>query len=122
MITERRVVTVLAIATAAFIVFMLFPDGKEATTAVPSSSSPTSTPTPSPTTPSAPPEETRAPTPAVAPVGAGRCPKGFRVKGEAYEDGVQVYHRPGTPDYADTRAEECFASARDAEAAGYSAP
>lgn len=137
MITERRVVTVLALFTMVLVGFLLYSGGEESTsvedpspradtTAASPTAEPEATLTPTPTlTPTAAPTTapTTAPTsaaePAVAPVGAGRCPKGARVKGETADSGNQIYHRPGSADYADTKAEECFASATDAQAAGY---
>ena len=117
MITERRVVTVLALATIVLVGFLLYSGGEESTPV--DRSSPRADTRPAPTT-----ARTTAPTtaaePAVTPVGAGRCPRGARVKGETADSGDQIYHRPGSTDYGDTRAQECFASAADAEAAGYS--
>ena len=142
MMTERRVVTVLALVTIVLVGFLLYSGADEATPVDQASpradttpASPTTEPpasptvepnaklTPTPTlTPTADPTPTptTAAEPAVAPVGAGRCPKGARVKGETDDSGDQIYHRPGSADYGDTRAQECFASAADAGAAGYS--
>ncbi|GAB2755515.1 hypothetical protein GCM10027020_04690 [Nocardioides salsibiostraticola] len=133
-------VTVLALATMVVVGFLLFSGGEDTapvdqsspradtTPAAPPASptvEPTATLTPTPTlsptpTPTPAPTPTTAAEPAVAPVGAGRCPKGARVKGETADSGDRIYYRPGFAEYGDTRAQECFASAADAEAAGYS--
>jgi hypothetical protein len=49
------------------------------------------------------------------PVGSD-CSAAYPIKGNA-ESGI--YHAPGWRHYKDTKPEECFASAEDAEAAGY---
>jgi hypothetical protein len=55
---------------------------------------------------------------AVAGDGSPTCPEAFPIKGNASS---QIYHQPGGASYAQTMAEICFASPRDAEAAGYRA-
>ena len=63
-----------------------------------------------------------APTPSSAasspPNPDGSCPPSAPVK--VSKSGI--YHIPGERDYAKTHAQSCFASAQDAEAAGYRAP
>jgi len=48
----------------------------------------------------------------------GSCPSTHPVKGNDGSSG-KVYHVPGGVSYGVTRAEVCFATVRDAEAAGY---
>jgi large subunit ribosomal protein L17 len=48
----------------------------------------------------------------------GSAPEGFPIKGDA----DSTYHEPDAPTYADTAAEVWFATAEDAEAAGFSKP
>lgn len=57
----------------------------------------------------------------VSPTG-GTCPTGYPIKGNIRSDGVKIYHPPGDPSYERTRPERCFATAADAEAAGFRAP
>ena len=54
----------------------------------------------------------------VPPSSDGSCPMTHPVKGNDGSSG-KVYHVPGGVSYGVTRAEVCFASVRDAEAAGY---
>ncbi len=54
----------------------------------------------------------------VAPIGDGGCPASAPIKGNANS---MIYHRPGQQYYDITEAEECFATAAAAEAAGYRA-
>jgi large subunit ribosomal protein L17 len=49
----------------------------------------------------------------------GSQPEGFPIKGNADS---MLYHEPDAPTYADTVAEVWFATAEDAEAAGFSKP
>jgi large subunit ribosomal protein L17 len=49
----------------------------------------------------------------------GSQPEGFPVKGNANS---MLYHEPGTSHYDQTKAEVWFATAEDAEKAGFSAP
>lgn len=51
----------------------------------------------------------------VQPVG-GECPDTAPIKGN---QGSMIYHVPGGGSYSRTRPEDCFATAADAEAAGY---
>jgi micrococcal nuclease len=55
--------------------------------------------------------------------GAGRsCPPGYPVKGNINRRGDKIYHVPGSQDYAAVGPERCFATAADAEAAGFRPP
>ena len=54
----------------------------------------------------------------VAPNHDGSCPDSAPIKGNANSG---IYHRPGQQYYAQTKAEDCFATAAAAEAAGYRA-
>jgi endonuclease YncB( thermonuclease family) len=54
----------------------------------------------------------------VAPDADGNCPADAPIKGNASS---HIYHRPGQRSYAVTKAEDCFATGADAEAAGYRA-
>ena len=73
-------------------------------------------------------QEVAAPAPvSVAPLDKDNCPDTHPVKGN--NSGRQeerpvdpIYHVPGSRWYAVTGPEECFATAADAEAAGYRAP
>ncbi|MBA3450801.1 MAG: Re/Si-specific NAD(P)(+) transhydrogenase subunit alpha [Chloroflexia bacterium] len=56
---------------------------------------------------------------AVAGDGTSDCPGDFPIKGNASS---QIYHEPGSGSYGRTIAELCFATADDAEAAGFRAP
>jgi micrococcal nuclease len=59
------------------------------------------------------------PKPASTP-GTGRdCPPDRPIKGNLPS---RIYHRPGDPSYDETKPEECFATARDAETAGFRPP
>lgn len=49
------------------------------------------------------------------------CPEGLPVKGNQGSNGW-IYHDYSSPNYDRTQPEECFATAADAEAAGYRAP
>jgi NAD(P) transhydrogenase subunit alpha len=55
---------------------------------------------------------------AVAGTGAADCPPDYPIKGNASS---QIYHEPGGGSYEQTIPEFCFATAADAEAAGYRA-
>lgn len=55
----------------------------------------------------------------VAPSG-GECPPEAMIKGNQ-GDSEWIYHRPGGSSYSRTDPEQCFATAADAEAAGYRA-
>ncbi len=59
------------------------------------------------------------PSGAHAPSDSGACPDGFPIKGNASS---LIYHAPGTRFFEATEPEICFATAEDAEAAGYRAP
>ena len=50
------------------------------------------------------------------------CPPGYPIKGNQTRGGELIYHQPGTPAYEGTNPEVCFATERDAEAAGYRPP
>jgi len=68
------------------------------------------------------PAETSAPAAArgaVAPTGDD-CPPEAMIKGNQGKSDW-IYHRPGSSSYSRTDPEECFATAADAEAAGYRA-
>ena len=52
----------------------------------------------------------------------GACPPQFPIKGNIRSDGAKIYHLPNDPTYARTHAEQCFAAASDAQAAGFRAP
>ncbi len=72
-----------------------------------------------PTTPAPPtPPSTAGPVGRVAPNHDGSCPASAPIKGNANSG---IYHRPGQQYYAQTKAEDCFATAAAAEAAGYRA-
>lgn len=61
--------------------------------------------------------------PGVAPSSEESCPRGYPVKGNITRDGQKIYHLPtGDPYYQATHPERCFASARQARAAGYRPP
>jgi hypothetical protein len=60
-----------------------------------------------------------AATGAVAPASERDCPASAPVKGNA---GSMIYHLPGSTFYSRTEPEECFATAADAQRAGYRAP
>ena len=79
--------------------------------APPPSPAPPTPPTPTPPTP-APPVGRIAPNP------DGSCPDIAPIKGNANSG---IYHRPGQKFYNATKAEDCFATAAAAEAAGYRA-
>jgi hypothetical protein len=49
----------------------------------------------------------------------GACPPNFPIKGNIRSDGTKIYHLPNDPTYARTHAEQCFATAGDAQAAGF---
>jgi large subunit ribosomal protein L17 len=49
----------------------------------------------------------------------GSAPDGFEIKGN---DGSKLYHVPGSSHYKQTAAEVWFATAEDAEAAGFQLP
>lgn len=66
--------------------------------------------------PAAQPPEPAGPQPPVASGGDGSCPASHPYKGNRNS---MKYHRPGCPHYYKTKAEECFASGQDAQAAGY---
>lgn len=54
-----------------------------------------------------------------APPSGGSCPSGYPIKGNRSSSGEWIYHVPGGQFYDRTDPEECFATAADAEAAGY---
>lgn len=56
----------------------------------------------------------------VAPIGTS-CPEGYPVKGNLSSSGERIYHVPGGQAYQRTDPEACFATAADAQAAGYRA-
>jgi hypothetical protein len=60
----------------------------------------------------------------VPPVNRDDCPATHPVKGNRGSRSTAdwIYHPPGSRSYAATDPEECFASATDAEAAGYREP
>jgi hypothetical protein len=63
----------------------------------------------------------------VAPVSKDDCPVTHPIKGnrsgrQASRPSDPIYHTPSSRWYAVTDPEECFATAADAEAAGYRAP
>lgn len=82
-------------------------------TRVPAAPLPFSAPVEQP--PAAPPPAAAGPQPGTSADG-GSCPDSHPYKGNRNSG---KYHRPGCPHYSRTKAEECFASAADAEAAGY---
>lgn len=49
------------------------------------------------------------------------CPAGYPIKGNHSSSGELIYHVPGGQFYERTNPEECFATERDARAAGYRA-
>ena len=51
----------------------------------------------------------------------GSCPDSAAIKGNVASGGERIYHLPGGDFYTRTRAERCFGSRRDAEAAGFRA-
>lgn len=69
---------------------------------------PTPAPAPVPTGPSG----------SVPPNSDGSCPSNAPIKGNAQSG---IYHAPGKQSYGKTKAEQCFASGLDAEAAGFRA-
>jgi len=52
----------------------------------------------------------------------GACTPNFPIKGNIRSDGTKIYHLPNDSTYARTHAEQCFATADDAQAAGFRAP
>ena len=50
------------------------------------------------------------------------CPDDFPIKGNVRSDGTKIYHTPRDSSYKNTHPEQCFATAADAEAAGFRAP
>ena len=59
---------------------------------------------------------------ATAPPTDGQCPATHPVKGNHSRSGDFIYHIPGSQFYDRTEAEVCFASAEEAQAAGFRAP
>jgi hypothetical protein len=57
----------------------------------------------------------------VPPSSSGTCAAEHPVKGLTNADGRQVYRLTSSTRYAATKAEVCFASAEEAQAAGYQA-
>lgn len=49
----------------------------------------------------------------------GNCPPTYPLKGNNTDEGELIVHSPGQQFYSNTKAELCFASIDDAEAAGY---
>lgn len=67
------------------------------------------------------------PSAGVPPISKDACPESHPVKGnragrQAERPADPIYHVPGSRWYAATDPEECFATAADAETAGYRAP
>jgi hypothetical protein len=58
----------------------------------------------------------------VAPISKDDCPADHPVKGNIPASGDRIYHVPGRASYNATDPERCFATAADAEAAGFRAP
>lgn len=89
-------------------------------TRVPPTQPPTFTPRPviaAPTRPPAPPQPVAPKVSGpVAPVGDGECPPNAPIKGNRSS---MIYHSPGQQAYNRTKAEQCFATGADAQAAGY---
>jgi micrococcal nuclease len=93
---------------------------------------PVSRSTPAPARPAAPATAPSAPKPTAAtqagrgvpPISKDDCPASHPVKGNQGSRSTAdwIYHPPGSRSYAVTDPEECFATAADAEAAGYRAP
>lgn len=54
--------------------------------------------------------------------GAEGCPPERPIKGNINRDGERIYHAPDSPSYGGVIPERCFASAAEAEAAGFRAP
>lgn len=72
--------------------------------------------------PAAPTKENAAAQPGgVAPASIADCPPDYPVKGNNGKSG-KIYHVPGSASYKATHPERCYATAADAEAAGYRAP
>lgn len=57
-----------------------------------------------------------------APSSNGACPPSYPIKGNIRSDGTKIYHMPNDSSYPRTHAEQCFATAADAQAAGFRAP
>lgn len=57
----------------------------------------------------------------ITPADDGSCPAEASIKGNASTSGERIFHEPGWRYYDATSAEECFASAKEAEEAGYRA-
>lgn len=57
----------------------------------------------------------------VPPVSRNECPGDAPIKGNDSSSGELIYHEPEGQFYDVTNPEECFASAAEAEAAGYRA-
>lgn len=66
-----------------------------------------------------PPRAIRAPSPGSAAAPSPRGGPGCVIKGNRNRRGEWIYHVPGMPYYAQTRAEEMFCSEAQAQAAGY---
>lgn len=49
----------------------------------------------------------------------GQCPASHPIKGNINRNGLLIFHTPDSNNYERTKAEACFASAADAEAAGF---
>jgi outer membrane biosynthesis protein TonB len=98
------------------------PVSKPEPTAVPKPA-PTNTAAPKPVAPTAAPAPAKAPSRGVRPVGRA-CPSSHPIKGNQGSRSTDewIYHPQGSQSYNATDPEECFASAADAEAAGYRAP
>ncbi|MFN8513881.1 MAG: hypothetical protein U0841_15120 [Chloroflexia bacterium] len=49
----------------------------------------------------------------------GQCPASHPIKGNINRNGLLIFHTPDSNNYERTKAEACFASEADAEAAGF---
>lgn len=94
--------------------------------AAPAPVAPAVKPEPKPAAPAKPsgPAVTGKPSAGVAPASQTTCPSSHPVKGnQGSRSNVEwIYHVPGSPSYAATHPERCFATAAEAAAAGYRAP
>ena len=81
---------------------------------------PVATPTPA-SIPATPPVSASSGTAGDVPSSAGQCPASAPIKGNIGSSG-KIYHLPqGDPNYARTRAEQCFRTPEAAQAAGFRA-
>jgi micrococcal nuclease len=51
----------------------------------------------------------------------GQCATDEPIKGKLSKKGNKIYHEPGSPNYEQVKATECFKTAADAQKAGYHA-